>query len=210
MQKYHIFDLDGTLVDSIPTYVRINLEILDEYGVVYPSDIINRIMSLGYKGTAKYFIQLGVKNESVETLVKKMYAYAYDDYANKIPLKKGVKEYLKRLKSDGKEIFVLTASHHLVKDVCLQRNGVLDWFSDSWSSDDFSYNKADVRIYDEICKKLGCTPKDICFYDDNLTNIQTAKRAGLKTVGIFDESSEQYTEEIKKSSDEYHYSFEEL
>ena len=121
-----------------------------------------------------------------------------------------MKEYLQKLKNEGKKLCVLTASPHIMTDTCLQRNGIFEWFDKVWSTDDFTYNKADVRIYEEVCKKLQCQPKDVCFYDDNLTNIQTAKRAGLKTVGIFDKYSEQYTEEIKKSSDEYHYSFEEL
>ncbi len=210
MQKYHIFDLDGTLVDSIPVWSGTMLRILQEEKINYPDDIIKTIMPLGYRGTAEYFLKLGVKAPSVESLVERMYSYAYDGYLNTIPLKKGVKSYLQRLKSEGKQLFVLTASPHLVKNACLKRNGVFELFSELWSTDDFSFHKADARIYEEVCKKLQCEPKDVCFYDDSLTNLKTAKEIGIYTVGVYDVSSDESQEEIKETADDYCRSFEEL
>ena len=210
MPKYHIFDLDGTLVDSMPIWSGAMLKILDDDGVSYPSDLIKIITPLGYHGTAKYFFELGAKATSLEELEKRMNQIAYERYASDITTKNGVKEYLQKLKNEGKKLCVLTASPHRMTDTCLQRNGIFEWFDKVWSTDDFTYNKADVRIYEEVCKKLQCEPKDVCFYDDNLTNIQTAKRAGIKTVGIYDLSSADYSSEIRETADEYYDSFEEL
>ena len=78
--KYYLFDFDGTLVDSMPTYSSNTLKILDEYGVSYDNDIIKTVTPLGAEGTAKYFIEkMGLK-EDFSVLVQKMYDYALYAY----------------------------------------------------------------------------------------------------------------------------------
>lgn len=207
MHKYHLFDLDGTLVDSMPNWANVMLHILDEFGVSYPSDIIKIVTPLGLHGTAEHFLSLGLKVSSIDELKKIMYEKLIYEYENSVFLKSGAKEYLENLKSKGYKLFVLTASPHRTTDVCLQNNGVFSLFEKVWSTDDFSFNKADKRIYKEVCDRIGCKPQEICFYDDNLTNIRTAKSAGIYTVGVYDLSSDDHTAEIKKTADEYRQNF---
>ena len=92
--KTYIFDFDGTLVDSMPSYVNVMLKILDDYKVNYPADIIKIITPLGFKGTAEYFLKLGMK-ESIENLWTLMSEYAYKEYAFNIPAKENVIETIK-------------------------------------------------------------------------------------------------------------------
>ena len=79
----YLFDFDGTLVDSMPTFGGMMLRILDECGAEYPSNIIKTITPLGFAGTARYFIGMGVKKSEAE-LLSLMYKYAYDAYSNTI------------------------------------------------------------------------------------------------------------------------------
>ena len=82
MQKTFLFDFDGTLVDSMPTFAKIMLKILKENNIKYNSDIIKIITPLGYNGTAEYFCKLGIK-KSPEELVKIMKNYALQEYLYK-------------------------------------------------------------------------------------------------------------------------------
>ena len=82
----YLFDFDGTLVDSMPTYVSVMLKILDENGICYGSDIVKIITPLGYAGTARYFKQLGI-DKSEEEIVAKMKEYAFVQYRDNIPAK---------------------------------------------------------------------------------------------------------------------------
>ena len=207
--KIFLFDFDGTLVDSMPTYVSSMLRILDENGIVYDNDIVKTITPLGLEGTANYFIDLGIQKTKEELLLI-MGEYMLDAYRYTIPAKSNVNETLRRLKKGGASINVLTASPHLTLDACLKRLKMFDLFENVWSCDDFFTTKADPQIYVRAAQRLGAPVEDILFLDDNLNADLTAKSAGIQVCGVYDESSKEYTEEMKKITDYYIYDFSEL
>ncbi|MBE6644147.1 MAG: HAD family hydrolase [Ruminococcaceae bacterium] len=206
----YLFDFDGTLVDSMPAFISVMLRILDENNVKYEKDIIKVITPLGYIGTARYYIEhLGVSLSEGE-LLELMNGYIYDEYAYRIEAKKNVIETLKKLKSLGADLNVLTASPHSILDVCLKRLGILDLFTNVWSCDDFGTTKANPDIYIMAAKKIGKPVDQILFLDDNYNADKTAANAKMKVCGVYDASSEEYTEEIKKVVDHYINDFSEL
>ncbi len=208
--KYYLFDFDGTLVDSMPTFVSAMLRILEENGIPYDSNIIKIITPLGLRGTADYYIQrMGVKM-SREQLMGVMKEYMMDAYFNTIPAKKNVPEVLKALKAQGASLNVLTASPHITLDACLKRLGLWELFDNVWSCDDFNTTKADPRIYVRAAEKLHTTVENVLFLDDNLNADQTAKAAGMQVCGVYDESSRDYVEQMKAANDYYIYDFQEL
>ena len=207
--KIFLFDFDGTLVDSMPTYVSSMLRILDENGVVYGDDIVKTITPLGLEGTANYFITLGIQ-KTKEELLQVMGEYMLDAYRYTIPAKSNVIETLQRLKKGGASINVLTASPHLTLDACLKRLKMFDLFENVWSCDDFFTTKADPQIYVSAAQRLGAPVEDILFLDDNLNADLTAKAVGMQVCGVYDESSKEYTEEMKKATDYYIFDFSEL
>lgn len=207
--KTYLFDFDGTLVDSMPVYVSSMLSILDENGIVYDRDIVKIITPLGIKATAEYFIELGV-NLSLSQIVEKMKKYMAEEYFHNIPAKENVVSVLKELKKKGHGLNVLTASPHLTLDACLKRLNLFDLFDNVWSCDDFATTKADPEIYKMAAEKLGVKVEDVLFLDDNFNADKTAKTAGMKVCGVYDESSKDYVDEIKKIADFYIYNFSEL
>ena len=205
----YLFDFDGTLVDSMPTFVSLMLRILDEYGIDYEDDIVKIITPLGYHGTAEYYRTLGISAPTDE-LVRQMNEYAYDEYARNIPAKATVSETLSELKKQGASLNVLTASPHKVLDPCLKRLGLWDLFDNVWSCDDFHTTKSDPRIYQLASERIGVPVDQIVFVDDNVNAVKTAKLAGMRSYGIYDASSEAFIEEMKRTSDKYITSFDEL
>ena len=202
MKKTYLFDFDGTLVDSMPTYVSVMLRILDERGIKYGDDIVKIITPLGYRGTAEYFRTLGV-GESADELVEIMNRYARFEYENNIPAKEGVIETLCEMKKRGYSLNVLTASPHIALDPCLMRLGIFALFDNVWSCDDFNTTKANPEIYKMAAERLGKAVGEVIFVDDNINAVKTARSAGMVSVGIFDESSAEYIDEFKQEADFY-------
>ena len=154
MKKYCIFDLDGTLVDSMGEWGKTMTDILDEEGISYPPDIVKILTPIGNVGSAKLFKEMGVKGTQ-EEIVARMQSYAYEAYSKRIVTKKGVKEFLLKLKRDGHILAVLTASPHITVDVCLKRNGVYDLFEKVFTVDDFKLTKSQPEIYRKAAQALG-------------------------------------------------------
>ncbi len=207
--KTYLFDFDGTLVDSMPSFISVILRILDENNIKYENDIVKTITPLGYLGTAKYFKELGVSLPE-EELVSLMMQYAYNEYAHNIPAKANVITTLKKLKQQGADLNILTASPHLVLDVCLKRLEIFDIFTNVWSCDDFNTTKSDTKIYKMAADKIGKPVEEILFLDDNYNADKTAKSAGMTVCGVYDSSSDDYIRDIKSITDYYIYDFSEL
>ena len=205
----YLFDFDGTLVDSMPTYGELMLRILDENGIEHSDDILKIITPLGFIDTAWYFIKMGLKMEH-SALVGLMNEYAIDAYSNRIPAKENVIEVLRELKARGHSLNVLTASPHDTLDPCLKRLGIFDIFDNVWSCNDFNTNKSNPDIYRMAAARLGVAVEDVIFLDDNYNADRTAKAAGMRVFGVFDESSREYADEIRAITERYITDFSEL
>ena len=207
--KTYLFDFDGTLVDSMSTYGALMLRILDKNNIKYGDDILKIITPLGFIDTAKYFIGMGLDMEHSK-IVALMKKYAIDAYTYDVQAKANVVETLRELKRRGCSLNVLTASPHDTLDPCLKRIGIYDIFDNVWSCNDFGTNKSDPNIYHEAARRIGVPVSDVLFLDDNLNADRTAKEAGMQVYGVYDPSSDEYTDEIKAVTDGYIYDFSEL
>lgn len=205
----YLFDFDGTLVDSMPTFVSVMKSILDENKIAYGDDLVKIITPLGYAGTAKYFNKLGldVPEKELVLLMQRRAAYEYE---NNIPAKKNVVKVLKKLKARGDDLNILTASPHTMLDPCLKRLGIFELFTNVWSCDDFKMTKAEPEIYHKAAEKIGKKVEEILFLDDNYNADKVAKSAGMQVCGVYDPSSEEYEKEIRAVCDMYIKDFSEL
>lgn len=210
MAKAYVFDFDGTLVDSMPTWSKKVLSVLDKCGIKYPDNILEILTPLGDIGSARYFKEHFGVTMSDQEMFAIMDEYALPRYCDEIPLKEGVKEYLTLLKNSGAKLCVLTASPHKMLDPCLKRNGIYDIFDNVWSCDDFFLTKADIPLYGKVADALGERVADCVFFDDNIGAVTTAKKAGMTTVAVYDKSAETFTDKIKAVADYYIKSFTEL
>ena len=208
MHKAYLFDFDGTLVDSMPTWSEKVLGVLRACEISYPDGILKILTPLGDAGVLRYYREKMGVTLSDEEMTAMMDAYALPRYRDEIPLKAGVLDYLLRLRAAGISVNVLTASPHKMLDPCLLNNGIFHLFDHVWSSDDFPSTKADPKTYLEACARLGILPEETVFLDDNVGAVRAAAEAGLFTVGVYDASGESFTEELRAAADAYSLSFE--
>ena len=207
----YVFDLDGTLVDSMPYFERGMLSVADDEGLKYNEQTIKIITPLGYLRTAEYYIkELGSKR-SAEEIVEEFKRKLYYEYTNNIFLKPGVRSFLEKIRDAGARAFVLTASPHLVTDACLKKNGVFDIFEKVWSVDDFGLTKSGTKLFFEVARTIGCEPSEIHYFDDSLIALENATAAGLNTYGVYDRHTEEELDRIRNGlANRLLMSFEEL
>lgn len=204
-----LFDFDGTLVDSMGSYAAAILRIMEENHTPYPEDLIKRVTPMGVPATTRYLCSLGLPM-TPERVFDIMKEYLMDAYCHHIPAKKGVPAAVAAWKREGRDLNVLTASPHVSLDPCMKRLDLWEHFTHVWSTDDFQMQKADCAIYLACATALGVSPQEILFVDDNLIALETAKKAGLFTVGVHDESSAEYRDEIRATADLYAEDFDKL
>lgn len=210
MKPYYLFDFDGTLVDSMPTFVAAMLRILDENNISYDDTLTKTVTPLGFNGTAAYMIDPLGLDMPLDQVIALLKEYMVDAYLTTIPAKSNVIPTLKELKSRGIRLSILTGSPHVTVDPCLKRLGIWDLFDHIWSCDDFGTIKADPQIYLQAAQRMGTTVDNVLFLDDNLHANQVAKSAGMAVCGVYDPSSNDSVEEMKACTDHYIYDFREL
>lgn len=196
-KKYAIFDMDGTLVDSMPLWKNLAVEYLRSKGVSsIPGDLLERIKPMTMSQSAELFRQEFGLTGDIEA---QMNAMMEEHYRRDIPLKPGVFEYLQAHR-DVKMCVASATAEHLMR-ACLDRLGVLPCFEFLLSCERVGAGKDSPAVYLEAAKRLGAEPADIAVYEDALYAIRTAKNAGFHVIGVRDPSTD--PEAVRAAADEF-------
>ena len=197
-KKFAIFDMDGTLVDSMVFWKNLASEFLHRKGVQeIPGDILERIKPMTMSDSAALFQSEFSLNGDIEA---ELNTIMDDHYRHDIPLKPGVAEYLHWLQAQGVKLCVASATAEHLMAACLGRLGVLPCFEFLLSCESVGAGKDSPAVYLEAARQLGAQPAEIAVFEDALYAIQTAKNAGFHVVGVYDESAD--WEAVKSIADE--------
>ncbi len=204
-KKYAIFDMDGTIIDSMGFWRGLTGEILEKYGIAeecITQEISDTIKPMTATESAKYFIDRFDIKTSPETIVEQINKTMADHYRNDIPLKRGIREYLDKLKTAGVRMCVASATTPSLVDKCLTRLGVRTYFDFLISCEEVGAGKNKPDIYIEAAKRLGANPGDTAVYEDAIFAMETAKKSGFYLIGVYDKYSEDNWHEAKAVADE--------
>ena len=207
-KQFAIFDMDGTLIDSMIFWKNLASEYLSSKGVKQiPADILERIKPMTMSESAALFQQeFGLTGDPEA----EMNAMMDEHYRNDIPLKPGVREYLQLLHRRGIRMCVASATAEYLMESCLTRLGVRDCFEFLLSCETVGAGKRSPLVYHESAKRLHATPTEIAVYEDALYAVQTAKNAGYYVVGVYDDSAAKNWQTIEKTVDEIVLNWEEV
>ena len=202
-KRFAIFDMDGTLVDSMVYWENLATEFLESKGVqTISSEIMERIKPMTMTESAALFIQEYGLSGTAESVAAEMNAMMDEHYRKDIPLKPGVHAYLEALHNKGVVMCVASATAEDLMDACLTRLGVAQYFSFLLSCETVSAGKDRPDVYWESAKRLGAEPVEIAVYEDALYAAETAKSAGFYTVAVRDDSNQLHWETLTALTDE--------
>lgn len=208
--KAAIFDLDGTLIDSMGIWGKIDIDFLDKRGIKVPSDLREHIEHLSFIDTAKYFRDRFKLNETIEDIMEEWNRMAYNEYSNTVGLKPGAKEFLEGLKNRGIKLGLATSNSHVLLEAVLKRNGVFEYFDSITTTIEVNRGKNHPDIYLLSAEKLGAAPEECIVFEDILPAVLGAKAANMTVVAIYDVYSEYQKEDLLKTADYFIYEYEEL
>lgn len=205
-----IFDLDGTLVDSMWIWRDIDIEYLGRHGIPFDETLQSRIDGLSFHETAVYFKETYGITESLEEIQAEWNDMAMEYYRTKVFPKEGAIEYLKDLRKKGIKTGIATSNSMELLTAVLEATGLSEYLDSIHTACEIKKGKPAPDIYLLVAEDLGVNPADCMVFEDIIPGIQAGHNAGMRVCSVYDRNSEDRMEEIIAMSDYHIRSFTEL
>ena len=207
--KAIVFDMDGTLVSSMPYWNKCYEKVVMGRCREYPDNLVEILTPMGIKKGSEYIHDLG-HEKSAEEIYEEIQDIMTDNYINHIDLKPYAMEYIKQMKEQGMKMCILSASTPKMIQACAESKGLMEYLEFASASESFNLTKNQPEIFEAVAKKLGVEVNELMVVDDSIYVLEAAKKAGATACGIYDDEWKDIVEDIKNTADKYVYSFEEL
>lgn len=205
-----IFDLDGTLVDSMWMWKTIDVEYLARFGLEFPTDLQGKIEGMSFSETAIYFKERFNLPDSLDQIKSEWNKMAWDKYLYEVPLKEGAREFLQYLKDNHIPAGIATSNSRDLVDLIIDKLNIAEFFASIRTSCEVEKGKPSPDIYLLVANDLGVDPKKCLVFEDVIQGVMGGKNANMKVCAVYDEFSEKDDQEKKRLSDYYIYSMKEI
>ena len=197
-----IFDLDGTLLDSMGVWDAVDVEFLGRRGFDVPADYMQKVSAMQFHDIAAYTIRRFGLADTPEELMREWNDLAYEAYTTTVELKPGARAYLEWLRASGARLAVATSMLPSLREPAMRHAGIYDLFDVVvGTGDDGSSGKDNPVIFLHTAQLLGVKPAHCTVFEDLLTAVESAKRAGMHVWGVQDDSSAMHWERICETAD---------
>jgi HAD superfamily hydrolase (TIGR01509 family) len=205
--KGAVFDLDGTLLDSMPIWETVAIDYLKSLGIKPDADIYKAVRSMSIQQACEHFCAVYGLTLSREEITDGINGMIEDFYFHRAPLKTGVKEALELLKSRGVTLCIATATDRYLVEAALRRTGIDGYFGKIFTCTEIGTGKDFPEIFFRAMAFLGTSPAETAVFEDALYAIETAGKLGMTIVALYDDSAADQQHRIKKRADCYYMSF---
>ncbi len=185
-KKAAIFDLDGTLLDSVGVWHEVDRVFLSRRGIAVTDDYMQAIAHMDFPRAAVYTKNRFSLCEEETSIMAEWRALAIDAYTYHVPLKPHAEEYLASLHRRGIPIAAATASQSVFYQPALERLGILRYFSSITETSEVVRGKGFPDVYLRAAEKLSAPVEDCAVFEDIVPGIRGAADGGFYTVGVYD------------------------
>ncbi|MBP5461670.1 MAG: HAD family phosphatase [Lachnospiraceae bacterium] len=205
-----IFDLDGTLVDSMWIWKAIDIDYLGRHGIPYDETLQDKINGLTFYETAVFFKENYGIRDSTDEIQQEWNDMAIEYYRTKVFPKPGAIEYLKQLRRRGVKTGIATSNSGELLSAVLTSTGLAEYMDSIHTANEIKKGKPAPDIFLLVAEDLGVDPADCMVFEDIIPGIQAGHNAGMRVCSVYDEYSVERQEEIIAMSDYHIRSFTEL
>ncbi len=188
-KKAVIFDLDGTLVDSMWMWKAIDIEYLARYGYECPPTLQREIEGMSFSETAVYFKNYFSLPDTIAQIKQAWIDMSIEKYRNEVPMKKGALNFLQYLKHAGIKTGIATSNGREMVDAVMEALHITPYFHVVKTACEVPAGKPAPDIYLEVAKELQIPPSGCMVFEDVPAGIQAGKAAGMTVCAVEDEFS---------------------
>ncbi len=209
-KKALIFDLDGTMIDSMGVWKEIDDIFLAQRGYVVPPDLQQQIEGMSFLETAEYFKERFDLKESAQELMELWNQMAEEWYTTKLPLKPGLEEFLKEVGKSRLRFGIATSNARSLVEAVLAAHGLLEQFQTIQTADEIKKGKPAPDVYLAAAEKLGIQPEECLVFEDVIMGIRSGKNAGMEVCAVYDRYAAGQEEQKQELADYYIRDYREL
>lgn len=198
-----IFDMDGTLIDSMWMWESLDVEYLKKHGISMPEDLQKEIEGMSFSETADYFKQRFELSASIEQIKEEWNQMAWEKYNSEVPLKEGALALLKHLKQHNIKAGIATSNSRELADLVLKKLKIPEYFDSIRTSCEVEKGKPAPDVYLLVAKDLHVSSERCLVFEDVVQGIMAGKNAGMKVCAVYDKFSEK-DDAIKKELADYY------
>ena len=184
--KGAIFDLDGTLLESVHVWRQLDVDFLGKHGYETPGDYADVISAMSFQEAAEYTVQRFSLSATPTEVMEEWNQMAKDAYAKEVPLKQGTRRVLDWFARQGIPMGVATSNISILYEPCLKRNGVYDYFESFTETQEVGKGKEFPDIYITESKKLRCRPEECLVFEDIIPALKAARAGGFVSIGVWE------------------------
>ena len=208
MVKGAIFDVDGTLLDSMPIWEDSSARFLAGLGIEAEENLNDIMFRLSLDEGAAYLKNTYRLDMSEEEVKAGVLGVISDFYVNHVQPKAGVQRFLKELSSRGIPMYIATSSNREHIRAAFERLGLYEYFDGMITCEEAGASKREPAIFLLAAQRMGLAPENVYVLEDVIHAIRSAGRAGFVTVGVYDKASAADNEAIRGESSIYLHSLE--
>lgn len=202
-----IFDLDGSLVDSLWVWDKIDIDYLEKHSYQVPEDLNKIIEGMSFTEVAQYFKDRFSIEDDIEDIKAEWIEMAQKAYSEDVKLREGAEKFLEYIKSEKYRIGLGSSNTRSLIDATLDGNGISQYFESIRTSCEVSAGKPSPDIFLKVASDLDIPESKCIVIEDTFAGVQAAKRANMTVIGIYDEMSAPWKEDIMELSDHYAYNY---
>ncbi len=205
-----IFDLDGTLVDSMWIWKEIDEVYLDKYQITVPDGFQDKIEGFSFTETAHYFKEFFSLKDSIETIKNDWNELAWEYYTKKVPMKKNVHSVLTYAKNNNIKLGIASSNSRELVEAVLESLHISHFFDVVVTSCEAKIGKPAPDVYLLAAKLLDIPVENCLVFEDVIAGIQAGKNANMKVCAVEDDFSSHKRNEKMQLADYFIYDYSEV
>lgn len=210
-KKAVIFDMDGSLVDSMWIWTEVDDIYMEKYQLTMPENFHKDIEGMSFTETAQYFVNTFPQLHcTVEEVKQEWQQMTMELYCTKVPLKPGAEVFLKRMKESGIRLGIATSNTRSLAEAVLNALHIREFFDTVRTSCEVAKGKPAPDVYLKAAEDLQVDPSECLVFEDVPSGILAGKRAGMTVCAVDDAFSRPYEKEKRDLADYYIYDYAEV